>query len=356
MKKRVVLLLLVSMLSMLLSGSMVWADDLYPQKQAEATIQQSLKYFHTIQNKDGGFPAQAGQNSSVRATSWVIMALAAAGEDINGSSWKTNGKSPLDYLQNSAASLQATNDYARTLLALSAGGSSPVYQKVNIADKIIAFQQPSGQFAQLDQRETGYINAHMWSILALNSAGYDIPNSEKAKQWLISRQNPDGGFGWIEGIASDADDTSIAVQTLTVLGEEPVTSPTLQKALKYLQSCQLEDGGFSSGNEWMGSYSNTASTSWVIQALVAAGENAVSAGWTIEGKGPIEYLLNQQNTDGSFNFTADTISSPVTMTAYSVIALAQKAFPVNINRLTAEDLEIVEKSLFDNISPSQISL
>jgi len=350
MKKRLISLLLVAMVSILMPGPIVWADALYPQKQMETAIQKSLSYFHTIQNKDGGFPTQAGQNSSLTATSWVIMALAAIGEDVNSNAWEPNGKSPLDFLQNSTYPLQATNDYARTLLALSAAGSPPVYQQVNLADKIISFQQPSGQFAQLDQGETGYINAHMWSILALKSAGYDIPNQEKAKQWLISRQNPDGGFGWIEGIASDADDTSIAVQTLTVLGESPATSPSLQKALKYLQSCQLKEGGFSSGNDWMGSQANTASTAWVLQALLAAGENATSAAWTIEGKNPIAYLLNQQNRDGSFNFTADTSASPVTMTAYSVMALAQKALPVNISRLAANDLEMVAKSIGDNVS------
>lgn len=350
MKRKVSVLLLVTLISLLLSAGTALAAGAYPQQQAAAAIQQSLKYFHSIQNQDGGFPSKAGQASSTTASSWVVMALAAAGEDIIGTPWSPGGKSPLDYLQGSAGSLQATNDYARMLLALSAAGHDPVYQGINIADKISSFQQPSGQFAQLDQGETGYINAHMWSILALHSAGYTIPNQAKAQQWLISRQNSDGGFGWTEGIASDADDTGIAIQALIVLGESLETSPVIQNALAYLQSSQSKDGGINCGNDWMGSKSNAASTAWTLQGLIAAGENPVAEKWTIEAKNPVMYLLTLQNGDGSFNFAAEVNSSPVTMTAYSVMALAQKAFPVKITSYTNKGAAGEEKGSYNDLT------
>ncbi|MDD3888388.1 MAG: S-layer homology domain-containing protein [Syntrophomonadaceae bacterium] len=321
--------LIMSLLLIVTYNSVAFANNSFPEQQAAQSINKALTYLHNIQNNDGGFPSKAGRSSSNALTSWVILALQAAGEDAASNNWAPAGATPVSFLRSNNFS-QETTDYARLLMALTATGQEPVYQNINLAEKIISFQQSSGQFAQLDKGEKGYINSHMWSILALASAGYEIPNQEKAKQWLLSHQNKDGGFGWIEGTASDSDDTGIAIQTLVVLGEVPESSLAIKNALKYLKNCQVEDGGFNCGDDWMGSKSNAASDSWVLQGLIAAGENPVGEKWSINGKNSVSHLLNLQNSDGSFNFISDVCSSPVTMTAYTIMALAQKPFPINI--------------------------
>ncbi|MGI6487486.1 MAG: S-layer homology domain-containing protein [Syntrophothermaceae bacterium] len=293
-------------------------------------LEQALDYLHGIQNDDGGFPGQVGGKSSRALTSWVITALRAAGEDVTGPSWTRAGKNPADFLQNCQEPLKETVDYSRLLLALSAADQGPQYNDIDLADKLASLQQDSGQLGQPALGETGMINYHMWSILALASAGHEIPDKDKAREWLLARQNDDGGFGWIEGIDSDTDDTAVAIQTLVLLGEDPANSPAIKRALDYIKQYQQEDGGFSGGS-WSANKSNCASNAWVLQGLIAAGENPVSSRWSVNGKNGFTHLLSLQNRDGSFSWQPGTTSSPVTMTAYAIMALAQKPFPVNFD-------------------------
>ncbi|SFR01201.1 S-layer homology domain-containing protein [Desulfoscipio geothermicus] len=323
------------------------ATNLFPEQQAEQSIKKAITYLRGIQNDDGGFPTQKGRDSSRAITAWVIMALAAAGEDVAGSRWSPSGQSPIDFLKNCKNSLESTGDYAVTLLALTAARQGNAYQGVNLAGKIASFQQTGGQFAQPARGEQGLINYHMWSVLALASTGQDIPNKERAKEWLLARQNKDGGFGWAEGINSDPDDTAVAIQTLVVLGEDPQSSPAIRGALNYLKSCREEDGGFS----WEGNKSNSATDAWVLQGLFAAGENPASEEWSVNGKNAVTHLFSLQNSDGSFNWMPDVRSSPVMMTAYAVMALAKKPFPVNIE-YGAGKTELPGGGIFSDISTS----
>ncbi len=152
---------------------------------------------------------------------------------------------------------------------------NPFIKGVNVIDKLTRIQESNGAFYQSVLNETGMINAHMWSILAIASDERVIPNRKKAKEWLLSQQNPDGGFGWVEGAESDTDDTGVAIQALVVLGEDPQNSEVISKALDFIKSYQSADGGFSAG-EWMGKESNTASDAWVLQGLFAAKENPLA--------------------------------------------------------------------------------
>lgn len=328
-------------------ASVTLANNPFPEQRAEQSIKKAVNYLHNIQNDDGGFPVTEGRGSSQAVTAWVVMALTAAGEDVTGKKWAPSGRNPVDYLENCEDSPESTGDYARTLLALTAAGRGTVYKGVDLAEKIASFQQESGQFAQPARGEQGFINYHMWSILALASAGREIPNRERAREWLLARQNEDGGFGWAEGAGSDPDDTGVALQALVLLGEDPKSSPAVRGALNYLKSCQEEDGGFS----WEGNKSNAATGAWVLQGLFAAGENPAGAEWSVNGKNAVAHLLSLQGSDGSFNWMPGVKSSPVTMTAYAIMALAKKPFPVNID-YSAGMPEVKAAGIFSDLSPS----
>lgn len=314
-------------------------------------VEKSLTYLSGIQNEDGGFPSDQGRPSSMVTTAWVIMALRAAGEDIDSVEWLKGGKSPVDFLNSGTGNMEATTDFARLLLALSAADCGPVFQGINIKEKIISFQQPNGQFAQTN--EEGMINAHIWSIIALASAGNDIPNKNKAAEWLMENQNQDGGFGWVVGELSDPDDTGVAITALVLLGGNPQSSPAIQKALSYLKTQQDEGGGF----RWTGQKSNAATDSWVIQGLLAAGADPASQ-WQVKGGNPFTHLLSLQNDDGSFNWTRELKSSPVLMTAYAIMALTHNPLPVNIefggSQDGGESSPPVNSEPAGNESPEQI--
>jgi len=323
----------------------------YPVTGSEAasSLARAVQYLHRVQNRDGGFPAKPGGESSQAVTCWVIMALEAAGEDVAGTAWAPSGKSPLDYLETCKDDIQETCDYARLLLALSAAAKDPKYKELDLTEKISSFQQSDGAFFQPGRGEKGMINAHMWSVLALASDGKKIPNQDKAREWLLARQNGDGGFSWLEGYQSDADDTGVALQVLVLLGENPNNSTAVKNALAYIKRCQEDNGGFNCGDAWMASGANAASDAWVIQGLIAAGEDPQSLKWSKNGKNAVTHLLSLQNSDGSFNWKEGLASSPVTMTAYAVTALAGKPFPVNVNYW--KQSKSASKSVFSDLTP-----
>ena len=293
-------------------------------------IEDAVDYLHDMQNDDGGFPAKQGRKSSVAVTCWSVSALVAAGEDVESNYWKPAGKGPVEYILNTDNELEDTVEYVRILLALSAAGRSPEYKGESLEDKIVSFQQSDGHFAQLDRGEDLMINSHMWSIIALESAGNEDYDREKAREWLTSNQNDDGGFGWLSGGESDSDDTAVALQALVLLGEDKVNSSAIEKALDFIKSRQEDDGGFSS-SEMMGDESNSASDAWVMQGIISAGEEYTSSFWSVENGNVKTHLMDLQNNDGSFDWKEGVSSSQVKMTAYSIISLSNKPFPVNVD-------------------------
>lgn len=67
----------------------------------------------------------------------------------------------------------------------------------------------------------------------------EFQNSNK-RNWIISLQNLDGGFGLEEGYTSDIIDTKLALKALTDIGE----TEAMTNAALYISSLQNEDGGF----------------------------------------------------------------------------------------------------------------
>jgi len=293
--------------------------------ETAGAIKNGLSYLKTMQNNDGGFTEREGLPSSDRLTHWVIMALRAAGEDVSSKAWQKNGYSPIDFILKNTQ-LDETTHYARALMALKAVGAKSIVNGVNLEDKIISFQKANGQFAQYDKGEQDLVNAHVWSILALSAAQREIPKKDKARDWLARQQNIDGGFPWAVGGISDPDSTGVALTALILLGETP-DSTKIKRAIKYLDTQQQAQGGFNSDID----KANSASTAWAIQGLLAVGENPKDAKWQKSGGNPFTYLLSLQNKNGSFDWTEGRQASSVLMTAYSIMALAEKPFPVNIN-------------------------
>ncbi|WP_157199859.1 prenyltransferase/squalene oxidase repeat-containing protein [Methanogenium cariaci] len=178
---------------------------------------------------------------------------------------------------------------------------------------------------QKKQREDGRYGEHIyttnWAVMALSAAGED---TSKGVAWLISQQNEDGGFGWtVGGAESDCDDTSSTVEAL-IAGGTPQDSPVIRDAVAFLKTMQQADGGFNYGGS---SATNSASDSWVIQALVAAGEDPLT--WTTAtGNTPVSHLLAFQADEGYFRWTSVlTDTPPCKMTATAVPALTGKPFP-----------------------------
>jgi hypothetical protein len=117
-------------------------------------------------------------------------------------------------------------------------------------------------------------------------------------------QQSDGGWEFIPGDGSDTNTTAVALQALLAAGEvgivHPLTPPP-GRALDYLHESQNADGGF---GFLPGEDSDPNTTAFVIQALIAAGEDIDAGGpWTPGGVTPLEGLLSFRNAEtGAFQF------------------------------------------------------
>ncbi len=286
----------------------------YPLLADDQQIESALAYMQSCQRDDGGF-GEVDRETSPATSTWVIMAIVAAGED--PATWTKGGISALDYLHNVAApetvAIDGTAETAKMVLTIVAVGEDPYnFEGTDFVASLKAKQEPSGSFGD-------HIYTTNWAVMALAAAGEDTATTTK---WLTGQQNADGGFGWTPGAESDCDDTASAVEALMAAGTSP-SSPVITKAMKFFRSVQSENGGFNYGGS---SAANTASDAWVIQALVAAGENPAT--WTKGGVSPVDHLLSAQSGEGYFKWTPVLTDNPCRMTASAVPALLGKAYPV----------------------------
>jgi len=152
--------------------------------------------------------------------------------------------------------------------------------------------------------------------------------------FILSNQGADGGWSWGVGQASDVDDTAAAIMALIAAGQS-ASSQAIADGLTYLKSTQMNNGGFESWGS-----TNSATDSWGIGAIVAAGEDPTSAGWASgTANDSIDDLLSFQNPDGSFNWTPETPSNKELMTSYALTALLGEPYPVAVLESQPEEEE-----------------
>lgn len=246
--------------------------------EREAALR-GVDFIRTTQQSDGGFGG-FGPGQTMDA----IYAIRATGIDPN--SVRKDGNSPCDFLRANASGVTRPGLAAKFILGAFACGLN-VFDVggTNLVTIVTgAYDSSTGRYASDDFN-------HSLSVIGLAAAGVGVPNG--AVQALRNSQLPDGGWGF--GGSSDPDSTAIALQALLAVGV-PVSDPDVQKAIALLRSRQAADGGWG----FDPNASNVNSTAFVVQALVAAGENPESATYTKSGGNPIQFLLSQQQPNGSF--------------------------------------------------------
>lgn len=237
----------------------------------------AVAFIRGTQQADGGFGG-FGPGQTMDA----IMAIRAAG--FHPADFVKGGKSPADFLAANAAG--ATNPGAAAKAALAARAMDLDPRNVAgvdfVATIIAAFKD--GKYA--DDAFTQSI-----SMIGLACTGNDIPAGAILR--LRDTQLADGGWGF--DVTSDPDTTAIAAQALLAAGV-PRSDPAVTKAIAYFKAKQGADGGWG----FDPAESNVDSTAFVVQALIAAGEDPLSDTYTKAGKTAISFILSKQLSDGSF--------------------------------------------------------
>ncbi len=167
--------------------------------------------------------------------------------------------------------------------------------------------------------------ANTWYILGSAAISETVPVT--ALTSLRDSQQADGGWEWAPTWGSDTNTTALSMQALIATGES-VTSTAIISGVAYLKSTQQSDGGFPYALSEE-SQSDTNSTSYVVQALAAAQEDVLGAGWTISGTTPIDFMLSNQLADGSFEWQSGTGGDQIA-TRQAIPALLGRSFPVRV--------------------------
>ena len=246
-------------------------------------------------------------------TPWSTMALVAAGEN-----------SPaLDHLT-SVTGGQAIS-YTAPILALTAAGKDPkTFGSEDYVAKLKSFYNSS----QLG--DPAALNDDIFGLLALISAGEPKAGQIEtdAKNFILSHQAANGGWGFAVSAPGDSDMTAAAIVSLIAAGVDK-NDPKIQTALQFLKSNQKDSGGFLSSPSF-DTEANTSSTAWVVWALTAAGIGPET--WNVGSNTPISYLESAQNQAGWFANSPGGSEDGFTpiATAYALIALSGKTLPIKI--------------------------
>ena len=139
------------------------------------------------------------------------------------------------------------------------------------------------------------VNTTTWAVLALKAIGETGSDFTGAVAWLKQQQGADGGFPSEPGDADDIDDTAAAIQALRA-GGLGTGSQVVTDALAYLHARQRADGGFPDYPSDGRSYAE--STAWVIQALIATGQDPQS--WNKGSHTPVDVPAQLAGVFGGF--------------------------------------------------------
>jgi hypothetical protein len=270
-----------------------WVGAASPEQEAADS---ALDYIRSVQNADGGFPDFVA-DSTAGATLDAVFAFAAAGINA-GAVRKNDGASPIDYLEDNAlAYSDKAGPAAKLVLGLVALNQDP--RDFAGADFV---SEMESHFDGADHSYGEGVFDHCIYILARSKLG--LSPASGSVDHLKSKQTADGCWEYGDGWGCDTNTTSMAIQALVEVGV-PVADGAVQDALDYLAGARNSDGGwpYDPLSQW-GTDSDANSTAFVVQALVAAGENINSGGpWERQGNTPVEALLAFQNPQtGAFTY------------------------------------------------------
>jgi hypothetical protein len=285
-----------------------WTPVNPPPAPSLTSAHKALNWLRDQQQPDGSF-------GSLNGTAEVLMAVGA--NRIEATTWHGEGPSLLANSLSEGPELANRNvsGVGKLAAALSAQESCWPIGAMRPSDY---YDPVSGTFAL----DTLY---QAWGMLGTSALSETIPPS--ATQYLKELQQPDGGWEWAIGQGTDTNSTALALQALIAAGE-PATSSVITSGLNYLEDAQNEDGGFpySPDSPW-GTASDANSTAYVVQALLATGQNPLTGTWTVSNTNPVSYLLNLQLPNGAFEWQAGAGADPFA-TRQVIPALLHQPFPL----------------------------
>ena len=226
---------------------------------------------------------------------WVILGLARSGADVPDGYFEGYYRAVEDYTAAAGGVLhdKKYTEYSRVVLALTAIGKDP---------RDVAGYDILAPLGDYDKTIWQGNNGAAWALIALDSAGYAVPQNAAAqtratREMYIARlldcQLPDGGWSLLGGTASaagnetsDPDMTGMVLQALSRYQEQPAVAQAIERAIACMSDMQLENGGYAG---W-GTESLESSVQMLV-ALCALGLLYDDARFVKNGAGLLDYIL-----------------------------------------------------------------
>jgi energy-coupling factor transport system substrate-specific component len=285
------------------------ATPLVLDSRAEAATRSPVAWLTAAQNPDGGFGIAPGAPSSPVMTGWACLGLEASGR--NPRDLRQNGQTPISYLRRTAGEIRSVGDLERTALVLVGAGLDPRRFGGDLVARLRRHRLGDGSWP-------GQVNPTAFGILALSASG-SRGGLARSATWLRSAQNPDGGWGFARGSASDPDSTGAALQALAAAGG---SAEAIAAGIAWLRRNQAPGGGFAVA----GGTPNAQSTAWAVQGLIAGGVSPSAVG---NGGSPLDYLTSVRAPDGHYRYSAASDQTPIWVTGQALVAARGKAFPLS---------------------------
>lgn len=299
--------ILTLILALLFTAQAVYADTV---------IDNGVNFLKTKQDSSGKITGGFSSPSQ-----WSAIAFTANGIDIATVKNPTN--SLKDFLLTDVPTNNAATDWESRILAIVATDGNPTnFGGVNYVQNLETFYN-NNQIG-----DTCALNDDIFGLLALVASG--TSSNTQIKQdvlnFIINQQDStDGGFSWsvpsCPWYGTAADMTAAAIQALQTAKDNGLTNSNLDdaitKAKNYLLTNQNSNGGFG----YFGS-SDADTTGWVLMAFNALGIKDSSQATNAKN-----YLSSTQQADGGF---LSWSGSDSTTTSQALIALAGKSWVLKI--------------------------
>jgi len=280
-----------------------------------AAATKAITWLHTLQAADGTVAGSASRTED------IVLGLVANGQSVT--SFSTGGKTPIDSLRGHIADEEKTaGNIGGVIMAVSAAGLDPTsFAGHNLLQDLECTYNP----------QTGAYNTQLFNdalaVLALPPGAAPA----KAKDFLASQQQTDGGWEFQTGFGSDTNTTALVLMALN--SADALTETARDKALAYFKLHQKVSGGFEYSTPYAApGDSDPNSDAAVIQALLATGEDPVGPAWTVADKNVVSDLLSFQFENGGLGFdrpgSSQTAAPDPLSTTQALTALASKHLPV----------------------------
>lgn len=310
--------ILATLLSLPLVLAVQPASAAPPTDPQRATA--ALQYLLAAQRTDGSIDGSLGETAD------FVVGTAAAGYDPATLHGCGGGSGALEFL--AAASDVASADAAATgkaVLAVVAAGDDPSsFAGRNLLARLTALYHSTG-----GAYGDGATFSQSFAILGLVASEQAVPDGAVAE--LGALQDSDGS--WSFGAApvaagqGDTNSTAIALMALNAAGSHSADA----KALAYLHTQQLSDGGFpyQNSSSFGPPASDPDSDSIVLQALVATGQDPEVADWSQGSNTVLTNLRAGQGVDGGYAYPGMAENAFTTSQVPAALVRTPYAAPVH---------------------------